>query len=482
MVVHCAKRKKEASCKQVPESCVWEDDTCKPIKPINPIKPASKQTNKNDLKPIQKVIKTSPIKSEAKSPLAKVSDTKKTDLRTKAVVCNRRKEKGCKEVPDICEWNGTTCVNKIVAKPKSSSPSKPMSKSSSTATSSSSSTASSKKIPTSPQNIQPSAFIKELTSCHCSPTGSKDWSYSETVDLKTPFKEKYDSKVKPKNIHIGQRKLLLSEIQLLTKYYAEHKKDPVLLYVGAAPGTHLLILAKLFPRVQFILYDGAKFDTELHKDPNRFEIHEGPKGGFVYTETIEALRDRFVENKSADRLIFVSDIRLGNDDKNKFEDGVKNDMEMQQTWTTILKPQMGLLKFRMSYNMKHGDKLNYLKGDILYGIWPKITSGETRLLTRKKDASKKIDYDFQAYEETMFFHNKYRRSHCFTNIPANIKNIITQYNKTYHYCPCYDCVAELSVLANYAKLVNIDMELLLKLFHALHDSIKAVKIPEVTTK
>ena len=133
-------------------------------------------------------------------------------------------------------------------------------------------------------------------------------------------------------------------------------------------------------------------------------------------------------------------------------------MEWQQEWVEVLKPKMSLLKFRMSYHMKHGDKLTYLKGDILYGIWPKATSGETRLLVRKKDIGKPIQYDFQAYEETMFFHNKYIRSHCFHNISPDIKAFIETQNKTHNYCPCYDCVAELSVLSEYCKLVGFKLD------------------------
>jgi hypothetical protein len=61
--------------------------------------------------------------------------------------------------------------------------------------------------------------------------------------------------------HWGQRKLLLSEIQFLTKYYDlfDNNKKKYVLYVGAAHGIHIPVLSKLFPELNFILYDPSKF-------------------------------------------------------------------------------------------------------------------------------------------------------------------------------------------------------------------------------
>ena len=70
---------------------------------------------------------------------------------------------------------------------------------------------------------------------------------------KTKFKyvRKYDD-----NCHIGQKKLLFSEIYFLTivsKYV--NINDCILVYVGASPGSHINILNKLFPDLYFVLYD-----------------------------------------------------------------------------------------------------------------------------------------------------------------------------------------------------------------------------------
>jgi hypothetical protein len=135
-------------------------------------------------------------------------------------------------------------------------------------------------------------------------------------------------------------------------------------------------------------------------------------------------------------------------------------MKDQEEWMEILKPKMSLLKFRMSYNMTHGEKLSYTKGEILYGIWPKHSSGETRLLVKQKDLGTKIKYDFKDYEEAMFFHNKYERIYCYQydndiiEVSKDIRMLINSTNNSY--CPCFDCISELQILDKYARLMNIN--------------------------
>jgi hypothetical protein len=266
---------------------------------------------------------------------------------------------------------------------------------------------------------------------------STDIKLKHHASLQTQYQEKYDSKFRSPNVHLGQRKLLLSEIQFLNEYYKKNTEDPTLLYVGAAPGTHLLLLHVLFPKVKFVLYDGAKFDIKLKKFPSIFEIHEGETGFFT--------SDLCRKLKMGDNLLLVSDIRLGEAD---FQAGVARDMFMQKEWVEILKPKMSLLKFRMPYSMKHGEKMSYFKGKILYGIFAKPTSGETRLLVHQKDISKDVLYDFKQYEESMFFHNKYERPYCFEEA-SNFKKYISEKAL---YCPCYDCIAELKVIREYMTI------------------------------
>jgi hypothetical protein len=412
-MIHCSKRK-EKKCKEAPEVCEWDGTKCK-----------SKA----------KVLEAESGKASA----------------GKAIRCGKRKEDKCKEVPDICKWDGVKC-NKIT---KSASKSSPLSASKS-----------------SPLSTPPKELSK-LENRHCIYYNNKNLKYTDIVNLDTPNKTPYDPKfVSETNVHMGQRKLLLSEIQLITEYYKNNTINPIVLYVGAAPGTHLITLSIMFPNVYFILYDGAKFDPVLRNYPKVYDIHEG-KSGFVTTDTIKAIKSKLNPNN----LLFISDIRLGDEDKTKFENNIVKDMEVQEEWIGILKPKLSLLKFRMSYNMKHGDKLKYTKGDILYGVWPKGTSGETRLLVKQNDIPKKINYDFKDYEETMFFHNKYQRPFCFEEMPDAIKDHI--FVKANNYCPCYDCLAELSILHKYSLLTKQDFTFVVKEFRKLNKKNALFKDPQL---
>lgn len=363
--------------------------------------------------------------------------------------CGRRKEKKCKEAPETCIWDGEKCAfqNKLSQvkaskrKESSVSPNHVVPQQS--------------KPPVKHQSSSPPfvSDLKRLENRHCvyyASNASHRLEHTDRAHIRGCHKTPYDPSFKSTtNVHIGQRKLLLSEIQLLTEYFEKQSTPSVVLYVGAAPGTHLVLLSQMFPNVKFVLYDGARFDPILKRFPETFELHEG-ESGFVTTPLVRTLAKRFAST----HMLFVSDIRLGDDDKHAFEQGVVRDMQLQQEWMEILKPKMSLLKFRMSYNMKHGDKLTYTKGNLLYGIWAKPTSGETRLLVRGKDVGKHVSYDFKDYEETMFFHNKFRRPYCFsleTSPPDIRRHVMSPKNV---YCPCYDCLAELNVLYRYTMFTR----------------------------
>jgi hypothetical protein len=275
----------------------------------------------------------------------------------------------------------------------------------------------------------------DLERRHCMYTSKRAIKPKAILDIKKSKKEAYDPGFRSlTNIHMGQRKLLLSEIQLLTEYYKTYKVHPTVLYIGAAPGTHLLFLSELFPHVTFVLYDGARFDPRVKQYQKVFKVHEG-KDGFFTTDVCNEIKDKY------NNLVFVCDIRLGSNNANKFQEGVARDMELQKQWVKILQPKISLLKFRLPYTMKHGDKLKYIKGDIMYQVWPKPQSGETRLMVTQENINKSKTYDFQDYEESIFYHNKYLRSLCYKN----------DFQTYVDYCPCYDCNAELTIIEDYVK-------------------------------
>jgi hypothetical protein len=316
----------------------------------------------------------------------------------------------------------------------------------------------------------------KLTHTHCRRFGTEDkpYEFSDQLDMNDLRREGYDVETVPSvlyypNVHFGQRKLMLSEIQVLLQYYKLHPNiDPIVLYVGAAPGIHLVTLSKMFPKVKFILYDGALIYKALKSHP-QFVVHDkttNPPGtpkdendGFFTTPKCEEIA-KTIDSK---RLVFISDIRLFHN-ADMSETDVLRDMILQETWVKILTPALSLLKFRLPWNLPDVTEITYLKGDILYGIWPPSLSTESRLLVYRKDAVKNntVTYVVKDYDEIQSYHNKYRRSFCQAWIPKIFKKYITAVNNIY--CSCYDCIAELMVLHEYSLRTHTPLDKTIRIF------------------
>ena len=269
------------------------------------------------------------------------------------------------------------------------------------------------------------------------------------VNLKQNKRYIYDPSFRGNaNTHLGQRKLMLSEMQLLNEYYKLFPTNSVItiISVGSAGGHHLIQLNKMYPETKWILIDPAPFDKRLYNRPEIYRIINK-----LFTDDI---CDQLKKELKDEKFLFVSDIRR---DEKDFEAGVIRDMQLQYDWVKKLSPFLSLLKFRMNYKMKKGDTLPYLNGDLLYGIWAPPISGETRLLVKQNDINKKDKiYNFNDYEEIMSYHNKTERTTCFSKYKnkSKYKNFIENKNKLY--CECFDCLQELNILFEYSELFKKD--------------------------
>jgi hypothetical protein len=312
---------------------------------------------------------------------------------------------------------------------------------------------------------------EKLTNSHCRRFGTTNEPYEFVykVNLHDPKREEYVADKSPElishpNVHFGQRKLILSEIQVLLKFYQLYPNvTPMVVYVGAAKGFHLTTLSRMFPKVKFILYDGAEIyhNLKIHK---MFEVHDKTSGvvtndepdGFFTTAKCKQLAKKV----RRDRLVFISDIRFDAFD----QANVMNDMMLQEEWVKILKPALSLLKFRLPFDMQGATELTYLKGDVLYGIWPPAWSTECRLLVYQKDVlENNIEtYVVNDYDSILFYHNKYRRSFCQSWIPKLFKKYITSSDNIY--CSCYDCIAELTVLHQYSIYADRPLNKTIEIF------------------
>lgn len=106
-------------------------------------------------------------------------------------------------------------------------------------------------------------------------------------------------------VHWGQRKLLLSEIEFLTEFA---EPGDVVLYAGAAPGTHILYLSDLFEKVSFVLVDPAKFKC---KGTDRVVVRQEYFSTELAMEFVSAQRVLFIcDIRTADWTIMTPNVRL----------------------------------------------------------------------------------------------------------------------------------------------------------------------------
>ena len=231
---------------------------------------------------------------------------------------------------------------------------------------------------------------------------------------------------KKKAIKWGQLKLFITELQFLNKYWNESEvAKPTCVYVGAAPGHHIAVLANMFPQVNFELYDARNFDPALNLLDNVKTFVQ-----YFTTETAEKYKDR-------NDIFFISDIRSLEYNKEKEGDEeiierlneqiADRDMRMQMEWVQIIKPFKAHLKFRLPYAQKwvKGSTYSYLDGDLYKQPFAPLTSTEARLVVDLNYPLR--NWDFRVYEKMMFYHNNVIREHIkFVNPLTNIVEPISE--------------------------------------------------------
>jgi len=201
------------------------------------------------------------------------------------------------------------------------------------------------------------------------------------------------------NYHIGQLKLLISEIFFLTQKLNNLNEYCICVYIGSAGGFHIPVLANMFPNILFMLYDGAKhyinptyniiIHQELFLEPN-----------------VKLFKDVDV--------YFISDIRVADQDYYKFERNVYIDNLLNRHIVMSLDPKKSLLKFRFPFEIENEDEKIYLSGKFLLQTFAPNKSAETRLIPFSNGDL--VEGDPKKYEEQMFYFNTEYRNRSFEDL------------------------------------------------------------------
>lgn len=348
---------------------------------------------------------------------------------------------------------------------------------------------------------------------------------NEKIDSLEYLKYTSGNRMLRRGDHIGQRKLLLNEIQFLTKYN-EHK---ICIYAGSAPGNKTHLLSTLFPDIKFILIDPNKFNmlitdtqqnhrTLKHKDivhlysgyPSQSNEYINKKESdmsidekktminFIKTSQykIFVIEDYMNNNyaelfKQLGETTFISDIRSNTSEKggNPLDIDIYWNSSMMYNWMNILKPICSMLKIRMPYgtdtNIKYDmymeefdyskrlgiDFLNdhknnifkFCKSEIYLQAWAGQSSSEMRMYIEKKNITKLMTYDISDIEGRMFYLNLIDRTwHLHKNENTS---------KKLNFCHCNDCALENLIWSDY----------ILKYNHFIKDVHSAVELVDSIT-
>lgn len=268
----------------------------------------------------------------------------------------------------------------------------------------------------------------------------------KTMNNKIFKKQKYEKSNRlTSNVHNGQQKLLISELEFFTKHTSPNKQY-VVIYAGAAPGVHINTLQKLFPNIIFDLWDPSKFYAKLNK---KIIV----QNAFFTDKVANSLAQKYKGKK----ILFVSDIRRSTKDED-----IAEDMRNQEKWVETIRPKAALLKFRLPWD---DGKTNYLKGKLILQSWAPLDSSETRLeVIQKNNVYKRKTYLHRDYEERMAYFNRVIKNSLFTTPFSKeelgfnydiLKPTKTKFQKNIPmYDHCYDCVSEVYAILQYSKKYN----------------------------
>jgi len=250
-------------------------------------------------------------------------------------------------------------------------------------------------------------------------------------------------------VHRGQRKLLNTEIEFLTRVLEtigpERCRRATIVYAGSAPGLHLhLLLSPLAFRGVFgewHLYDDPKrFDKRLRSMTSDDHVKIVPKehARKARPSTPLGYFDAGIAgsySKNEEDVIFISDIRT--DDTSNRQ--IATDNELTRQWVKMMRPTAAMVKFRLPFmeSPRAPPKVHVVPpGTLVLQTWAPTRSAETRLWVdvpalNKNKANMIEDLD---YETRMNTFNQFIRPRTF-----EVGGAATPPRGE---CGCYDHTAE----------------------------------------
>jgi len=230
-------------------------------------------------------------------------------------------------------------------------------------------------------------------------------------------------------LHLGQRKLLLWEVEFLARHGG---RSANVVYAGAAPGRHFGLVARLFPGHKFRLYD-----------PAAFAVRDGPRVA-THRELFTDDTARALAAELGGDVLFLSDIRSGTKAMTaaEFEARVRADQDAQVRWAEIMGARAASLKFRVPYDAPA--QYEQAAGELRLQAWAPVASSEARLELLAEDfvdgKAPRRKYSRAEYEDVFSYHGVVRRDWVFHEHGERPARGLDH---------CYDCAREVQIWTDY---------------------------------
>lgn len=154
----------------------------------------------------------------------------------------------------------------------------------------------------------------------------------------------------------GQVKLYLVELKFFTRLNLKTPTPKLIIYLGAAPGIHILSIIEKFhnPSITWLFYDKSKFYSTLRDEENRTKYNIILVEDYFTKENIRQLSSHKSVYNNHDKYL-ISDIRFTEESEPTTEDLIR-DYDLENEAVIALQPKAALLKWRYPFVNKNSNK------------------------------------------------------------------------------------------------------------------------------
>jgi len=255
--------------------------------------------------------------------------------------------------------------------------------------------------------------------------------YYSPKEKENVFQKKYKFR-KP-----GQLKLLINEIRFLTQdvkiqNYANDLFD--ILYIGSGKGFHIPYLIRMYSHynINWYFFDPNGHCEELNNMAEKSKKDRKENKIFIYDTYFEESAFNLFRNNNRN-LLFISDIRTADTDKEPATINLLFDYELQRKTIEALTPMFSLLKFRMPFpddwKEEYENKLIFPTGKNYLQAFLPNDSAEFRIFINSTAGFKAVNIEtLREFESKFMWYNSVERRNI-TNDLEIAGYVIDTYNK-----------------------------------------------------